>query len=134
MKIFNKELREYVEPIKYYILGAVLVVISQYAVALPLENQYPYLLNITQALWALMVVLSCIKLVKEHDFKFWNLFVLGMLYSVIIHGLKVTIRYVFYGRDIAYAIDRFTYGSSLVMIIAIGMGMALPHFKKKKWL
>lgn len=134
MKLLGKNLKEYFMPIKYYILGAILVVISQYAIALPLENQYPFLLNVTQALWALMVIFSCIKLVKNYDFKFRNLFMLGIFYSIIIHGLKVTIRYVFYSKDIAYVIDRFVYGSELVMIIAMGMGIMLPYFAKKKWL
>ncbi len=134
MRIFGKNLKEYFVPIKYYILGAVLVVISQYVIALPLSDKYPFVLNITQALWALMVAFSCVKLVKNYGFKFWNLFTLGIFYSIIIHGLKVAIRYVFYGRDMTYVIDRFVYGSELVMIIAMGMGIMLPYFAKKKWL
>ncbi|MBI2660863.1 hypothetical protein HYX09_01190 [Candidatus Woesearchaeota archaeon] len=55
MKIFGKTLKEYIWPIRYYILVVVLVVVSQYYVALPLIRDYPYILNLTQALWALMI-------------------------------------------------------------------------------
>ncbi len=38
MKIFGKTLKEYIWPIKYYLIDAVLVIISQYYVAVPLEE------------------------------------------------------------------------------------------------
>lgn len=134
MKIFGKTLKEYLKPIKYYIAGAILVVISQYAIALPLSSQYPWVLNLTQALWALMVALSILKLVKEHDFGTKNILVVGILYSIIIHGLKVSIRFFFYGKTIAYVIDRLLYGSFLVMAITIPLAILLPYLKKKKQL
>jgi len=95
MKIFGKALKEYIAPIWYYILGAVLVVISQYYVALPLSNRFPFILNLTQALWALMVAFSVIKLTLYYDFNFKNVLFLGVLYSFIIHGLKAFVFRVF---------------------------------------
>jgi len=55
MKIFGKTLKEYIWPIWYYVVGAVLVVPLQYYVAVPLADRFPFILNLTQALWALMV-------------------------------------------------------------------------------
>src|SRR3989338_8927530 len=130
MKIFGKSLKQYAEPVKYYILGSVLVVISQYAVALPLSDRYPFLLNLTQALWALLVALAVVKLVKK-NFGMKHLLVAGILFSFAIHGLKVSIRYFFYGRDVNYVIDRFLYGSLLVFIIVIVLGALFLYLKKK---
>src|SRR3989344_8448583 len=95
MKIFEKTLKEYIWPIKYYIIGTVLVVISQYYVAVPLSDRFPFILNLTQALWAIMVALSVIKLTLFYDFNFKNVLFLGVLYSVIIHGLKAFVFRVF---------------------------------------
>lgn len=130
MKIFGKYPGQYAEPVKYYVLGSVLVVISQYAVALPLSDRYPFLLNLTQALWALMVALAVVKLVGK-DFGMKHLLVAGVLFSLAIHGLKVSIRYFFYGRDVNYVIDRLLYGSLLVFIIVTVLGAVFLYLKKK---
>jgi hypothetical protein len=129
MRIFGKTLKEYLLPIKYYILGSVLIVISQYTVALPLSHRYPFLLNLTQLLWALMVTFSVIKLVMKHDFNMKNILFLGVLYSIIIHGLKVSIRFLFYAKPADYLINRFLYGSFLVMVIVIIVGAVFVYFK-----
>ena len=134
MKIFGKTLKEYLWPIKYYILGSVLIVVSQYTIALPLSHQYPFLLNLTQGLWALMVVLSVIELVRKHDFGMKNLLVIVILYSLVIHGLKISIRYFFYNKPIWYLIDRFLYGSFLVIVIVIVIGLVFLYLKKKNHL
>jgi len=149
MKIFGKTLKEYVWPIKYYILISILVVISQYYVALPLSGDYPYILNLTQALWALMVAFSVIKLTLNYDFNFKNVLFLGILYSVIIHGLKAFVFRVFLfpysdptiGQYILHLLNRFFYGSFLVMIIVIILGLIFiklknnPEVRKSsKWL
>ena len=135
MKIFGFSLREYFSPIKYYVLASVLIVISQYTIALPLNDNYPFLVNLTQALWALMVALSVITLVKKYDFGIKNILFVGVLYCFIIHGLKVSIRYFFYGRtDMAYILNRFFYGSFLVMVTAIVIGIVFLFAKKRKLL
>jgi len=134
MRIFGKTPKEYLAPIQYYILVAVLVVILQYALALPLSRQYPLLLNLTQALWALMVALAVIKLVRQQNFGFKNLLVAGILFSFIIHGLKISIRYFFYAKPVGYLIDRFFYGSFLVMTIVIVIGSVFIYLKKKNLL
>lgn len=132
MKLFNKTLTEYLYPIKYYILAAILVVISQYILGIPLQDKYPSILKITQALWALIVALSLLKLINIYkDFNIKNAIVLGVLYSIIIHGLKITIRFIFYDKNIDYLINRFLYGSLLVMIIVIPLGIILTYLKKK---
>jgi len=150
MKIFGKTLKEYVQPIWYYILGAVLIVILQYYAAVPLNEKYnlQFILNISQALWALMVAFSTIKLAVNYNFNFKQIFFLGALYSFIIHGLKAFFFRVFLfpysgtqAEVINKIIGKFLYGSLLVMIIVIILGLIFikiknnPEVKKEaKWL
>ncbi|MBI2135482.1 hypothetical protein HYU06_00230 [Candidatus Woesearchaeota archaeon] len=149
MKIFGKTLKEYIMPIWYYIIGVVLVVISQYYVAVPLSNRFPFILNLTQALWALMVAFSVVKLTLYYDFNFKNVIVLGIIYSFIIHGLKAFVFRVFLfpysdptiGQYILHLLNRFFYGSFLVMVIVIILGPIFislknnPEVKKEgRWL
>ena len=149
MKIFGKTFKEYVWPIKYYIICTVLVVISQYYVAVPLSNRFPFILNLTQALWALMVALSVIKLTVIYNFNFKNVLFLGVLYSFIIHGLKAFVFRVFLfpysdpsiEQYILHLLNRFLYGSLLVMVIVIILGLIFiklknnPEVRKSaKWL
>ena len=131
MRIFGKTLKEYVWPIKFYILFAILVVISQYYVAVPLNDRFPFILNLTQALWAIMVALSVIKLTLYYNFNFKNVLFLGVLYSFIIHGLKAFVFRIFLfpysdpsiGQYILHLLNRFLYGSFLVMVIVIILGL-----------
>ena len=140
MKIFGKALKEYIWPIKYYIIGVVLVVIAQYYVASPLNDRYPFILNLTQALWALMVALSVVKLTLYHDFNFKNVLFLGVLYSFIIHGLKAFVfrAFLFPYQNIPaeqvplQLLNRFLYGSLLVMAIAIIIGLLFINLKKNQ--
>ncbi len=137
MKIFGKTLKDYLWPVKYYILGAILVVISQYYVALPLSSRFPFILNITQAVWALIVAFSVIKLTLFYDFNFKNVLFLGVLYSVIIHGFKAFVFRVFLfpysdptlGQYILHLLNRFFYGSFLVMVIVIVLGLLFIKLK-----
>lgn len=130
MKIFGKTLKEYLWPIKYYVLGAVLVVLSQYIIFQGRTDQYPTLIRLTQIFWELMVALSVVKLVKKYNFNMKNVMFLGILYSIIIHGLKISIRYFFYDKDFWYLLGRFLYGSILVMAVALPVGIAFIYFKK----
>ncbi len=138
MKLFGKTLKEYIWPIKYYVIGAVLVVISQYYVAVPLNERYglPFILNLTQALWAIMVALSVVKLTLYHNFNFKNVLFLGVLYSVIIHGLKAFVFRVFLfpysgtsTQVLEKIIGKFLYGSFLVMVITIILGLIFIKLK-----
>lgn len=133
MKIFGKTLKEYMWPIKYYILGSILIVISQYTIALPLSGEYPFIVNITQLLWALMVVFSIFKLTKK-GFDIKNLLFTGVLYCFIIHGLKISIRFFFYGRTFWYLVEKFSYGSFLVMALTIASSFGFCYLKKKNLL
>ena len=137
MKIFGKTLKEYILPIWYYIVGAVLVVALQYYVALHLSDRFPFALNLTQALWALMVALSVVKLTVLYDFNFKNVLFLGVLYSVIIHGLKAFVFRVFLfpypgfsiGQIHWHLFNRFFYGIFLVMVIVIILGLMFIKLK-----
>ena len=140
MKIFGKTVKEYIWPIWYYVMGAVLVVPLQYYVAVPLADRFPFILNITQALWALMVALSVIKLTVLYDFNFKNVLFLGVLYSIIIHGLKAFVFRVFLfpysdptiGQYVLHLLNRFLYGSFLVMVIVIILGLMFIKLKNNK--
>ena len=139
MKIFGKTLKEYFLPIKYYIICAVLIVISQYYVALPLSGNYPYILNLTQALWAIMIALSVVKLTLYYDFKLKNVLFLGVLYSLIIHGLKAFVFRIFlfpYSGTLTQVLEKsigkFLYGSFLVMVIVIILGFIFIKLKNNQ--
>lgn len=139
IKIFEKTFKEYIWPIKYYILGSILVVISQYYVAIPLSKQFPFVLNLTQALWAIIVALSVIKLTLYYNFNFKQVFFLGVLYSFIIHGLKAFVFRVFlfpYSGTLTQVfekiISKFLYGSFLVMIIVIILGFVFIKLKNNQ--
>lgn len=140
MKVFGKMLKEYIWPIKYYVIGAVLVVISQYYVAVPLSNQFPFILNLTQALWAIIVALSVVKLTLYHNFNFKNALFLGVLYSFIIHGLKAFVFRVFLfpyqgipAEQIPlHLLNRFLYGSFLVMVIVVIISIIFIRLKNNQ--
>ena len=105
--------------------------------AVPLSEKFPFILNLTQALWALMVAFSVIKLTLYYDFNFKNVLFLGVLYSVIIHGLKAFVFRVFLfpysdptiKQYILHLLNRFLYGSFLVMIIVIILGLIFIKLK-----
>ncbi|TSC96104.1 MAG: Uncharacterized protein Athens071426_279 [Parcubacteria group bacterium Athens0714_26] len=133
IKIMGKTLAEYLKPIRYYILISVLTVISQYVVNFSNAPQDNIFLRLTQIIWELMVVLSVYKLIQTYaDFKFINVLFTGVLYSFIIHGLKVSIRYFFYSKTIYYVLDRFLYGGLLVMVVAAGAGIVFLYVLKQK--
>lgn len=130
-KIFGKTLAEYLKPIWYYIIVCLAVVAWQYLVGVN-GNAGRLPLRISQWIWELAIALSAIQLVRKNNFGFANIFFLGVLYSLIIHGLKVTIRYAFYGKSLLYVLDRFLYGSLLVMIIICAIGWAALSMTKNK--
>lgn len=139
MKILGKTLNEYVWPIKFYILFAILVVISQYYVALPVSRNYPYILNLTQALWVIMVALSVVKLTLYYNFNMKNVLFLGILYSIVIHGLKAFFFRVFLfpysgtsTQILEKIIGKFLYGSFLVMVIVIILGFIFIKLKNNR--
>lgn len=136
MKIFGKTLKEYIWPIKYYILIAISVVISQYYIALPLSRQYIYILNLTQALWAIMVALSVVKLTVNYNFNMNNILFLGFLYSIVIHGLKAFFFRIFlfpysgsFNEVLLKILGKFFYGSFIVMVIVIILGLIFIKIK-----
>ena len=130
VKIFGKTLSEYLKPIWYFILISILTVLWQYFFGLKIDDNF-MALRISQWVWEAMVLIAAYKLSKIPDFSYANMFFLGILYSIIIHGLKVVIRYYFYGKTLLYAIDRFLYGSLLVIAIAFIGGSMIVFFKRK---
>ncbi len=130
VKIFGKTLGDYVTPVWYLILICVAVVFWQYLFGLQIDDNLTYL-RISQWIWEACVAVSAYILIKNKNFGYGNLFFLGVLYSLIIHGLKVTIRYFFYAKTFLYLADRFLYGSLLVMAIAFLGGSMLVFFRNR---
>lgn len=130
IKIFGKTLGEYVKPIWYLILVSIAAVAWQYLFGLKIDDNF-LSIRISQWVWEICIAVSAYKLIKGSNFGYGNLFFLGILYSLIIHGLKITIRYMFYGKQFLYLIDRFLYGSLLVMVIVFVMGSAFLFFRRK---
>lgn len=130
IKIFGKILSEYLKPIWYLILITIAIVFWQYLFGLKIEDN-PLPLRISQWVWEACVAFSAYKLIKESNFGYGNLFFLGILYSLIIHGLKITIRYLFYEKTFLYLIDRFLYGSLLVLTIVFIGGSMFLFFRRR---
>ena len=130
IKIFGKTLGEYIKPIWYLILISLAAVAWQYLFGLKIDDGFMSI-RISQWVWEICIAVSAYKLIKTANFGYGNLFFLGILYSFIIHGLKVTVRYLFYGKTFLYLIDRFLYGSLLVMVIVFLGGSMFLFFKRK---
>lgn len=130
VKIFGKTLGEYIRPIWYFILISIAAVAWQYLFGLKIDDGLMSL-KISQLVWEICIAVSAYKLIKTANFSYGNLFFLAVLYSLIIHGLKVSIRYFFYGKTFLYLLDRFLYGSLLVMVIVFLGGSMFLFFRKK---
>ncbi len=130
IKIFGKTLGEYLRPIWYFILISIAAVAWQYLFGLKIDDGLMSL-KISQWVWEICVAASAYKLIKTANFGYGNLFFLAVLYSLIIHGLKAAVRYLFYEKTFLYLADRFVYGSLLVMIIVFMGGSLFVFFRRK---
>ena len=130
IKIFGKTLGEYVKPIWYLILISIAAVAWQYLFGLKIDDGLVSI-RISQWIWEICIAVSAFRLIKGSNFGYGNLFFLGILYTLIIHGLKATVRYLFYEKTFLYLADRFLYGSLLVMAIVFVLGSMLLFFRKK---
>lgn len=128
-KILGKTLAEYFKPIWYFVLVSILTVLWQYLFGLKIDDNLTAI-RISQWVWELMVLVSAYKLSKIPGFTYGNMFFLGILYSLVIHGLKVTIRYFFYAKTLWYVADRVLYGSLLVMAIAFVLGSLFVYLER----
>ena len=92
-----------------------------------LVEQNPLALNATQ--WQqLLIVLSVLKLGRL-GFGLNN-FVVGALYSILIHGENVHTLF-YYNKPWEYLVDQFNFGSLLVMA-AIALGVLIIYFEAEK--
>jgi len=130
IKIFDKTLKEYIKPIWYFILISLAAVAWQYLFGLKINDNFMSI-KISQWIWEICIAVSAYKLIKTANFSYGNLFFLAVLYSLIIHGLKIAIRYLFYEKTFLYLADRFLYGSLLVMVIVFIGGSMLLFFRRK---
>ena len=139
MEIFGKSLKEYLWPVKWYIIASIAVVVFQYEGMLGLLGYDPMLARITQWLWELFVAAAIITLVWKHGFGIKNIIFTAVLFSLIIHGLKAFVFRVFLfpydlpANEFAERIaGRFLYGSGLVFAIVIPIGMFI-YFARKRY-
>lgn len=130
IKIFGKTLAEYIRPIWYFILISIAAVAWQYLFGLKIDDNFMSL-KISQWVWEICVAASAYTLIKKANFGYGNLFFLAVLYSFLIHGLKLAVRYLFYGKTFLYLIDRFLYGSLLVMVIVFIGGSLFVFFRRR---
>ena len=130
IKIFGKSLGEYIIPVWHFFLIAVLIVISQYTFVITSGN-FDLWGRVTQGAWAIAIILALIKISKTDNFNMGQAFFLGVLFTLVIHGLKVSIRYFYYEKSLYYVLDRFLYGGLLVMLITLGAGAVFYLLNKK---
>ncbi|QQG40624.1 MAG: hypothetical protein HYV37_03585 [Candidatus Levyibacteriota bacterium] len=130
IKIFGKTLGEYVRPIWYLILISITAVAWQYLFGLKIDDNFMSI-RISQWIWEICITVSAYMLIKKSNFGYGNLFFLGIIYSLIIHGLKITIRHIFYEKTFLYLIDRFLYGSLLVIALVFIGGSLLVFFRRR---
>ena len=130
IKVFGKTLAEYIKPIWYLILISIVAVAWQYLFGLKIDDGLMSI-RISQWVWEICIALSAYKLIKTANFGYGNLLFLAVLYSLIIHGLKASVRYLFYAKTFMYLLDRFVYGSLLVMIIVFLGGSMFLFFKRR---
>ena len=128
IKVFGKTLEEYIKPIWYLILISIVAVAWQYLFGLKIDDG---LMSISQWVWEFCIAVSAYKLIKTADFGYGNLFFLGILYSLIIHGSKLAIRYLFYEKTFLYLADRFLYGSLLVVAIVFVLGSIFLFLRRR---
>ena len=130
VKIFGKTLAEYIRPIWYFIFISIAAAAWQYLFGLKIDDGLMSL-KISQLVWEICIAVSAYKLIKTANFSYGNLFFLAVLYSLIIHGLKVTVRYFFYEKTFLYLADRFLYGSLLVTVIVFLGGSMFLFFRRR---
>ena len=124
-KVFGRSLREYLWPIRVYILIAMFGMAWQYV------GLFQYTDVVGQDIWAIAVALSVVALIDKYDFNFKNILFIALFYSLLIHGSKCSLRYVVYGsfdpnfRTIRYISSRFIYGSVLVFGVSVLSALAL---------
>lgn len=137
MKIFGKTLLEYIWPIKWYIIASIIIVIFQYEGMLAYIGYNETVARITQWLWEIFVVLAVFKLIWKYNFNFKQIFFVGILFSVIIHGLKAFIFRVFF---FPYSPEswpwlhlyKFLYGTAIVMAVTFATYILTYYYKKKQ--
>jgi len=143
MKVFGKSLKEYLWPVKWYVAICVLIVIFQYDGMLLFMGYDPLIARATQWGWMLFEALALITLVRKYGFDGFgvkNILFAGVLFALVIHGLKAFVFRVFFfpysgtlEQQASTILYKFFYGSGLVMAVAVIVAM-LFYFNKKGWL
>ncbi|MFA5364247.1 MAG: hypothetical protein WC325_03590 [Candidatus Bathyarchaeia archaeon] len=134
--VAGRTLKEYIKPVSFCLIGAMVGVSIGYMSFFEVETR----LVVHQVIWATMVAVSALILVYYRKFNMKNMVVLGVIYSLWIHGAKCSLRYIVYGayepsyRAADYIIRQFTYGSTIVFveIFIVTLAILLDTEIKKK--
>ena len=137
MKIFGKTLRDYLWPVKWYIIASIIVVVFQYEGMIAQMGYDPLVARITQWLWEIFVAAAAFTLAWKHGFGPKQIFFTGILFSAIIHGLKAFVFRVFFFPYPSEAwpwlhIEKFLYGSAIVMAVTLAAGLVTYYYKRGK--
>ncbi len=143
MNIFGKSLKDYLWPVKWYALACILIVIFQYDGMLVFFGYNDLMARATQWGWMIFVALAAYSLVRKYGFENFgvkNILFTGVLFAIIIHGLKAFVFRVFFfpysgpaEQQLYTVLYKFFYGSMLVMAVAVIICM-LFYFNKRGWL
>jgi hypothetical protein len=142
MKVFGKSCKEYIWPVKWYVADCVLIVVFQYDGMLLLLGYNDLPARATQWGWMIFVALALYTLVKKYgfdDFGVRNILFTGVVFAIIIHGLKAFVFRVFFfpygplAETWPTLLYKFFYGSALVMAVTAAVAM-LFYSSKRGWL
>lgn len=131
LKVFGKTFGEYLKPVWPLPVISLLTVIWQYLFGLQIDDNFTAL-RISQIIWGAAVGLSVYILSRNTTFSYYHMIAMGVFYSLLIHGTKVSIRYFFYDKTLWYVLDRFLYGSLLVMLIAVVLGSVFVYLRNNR--
>lgn len=127
-EVFGKTLRDYLFPVWFFLIIAAGGVAFQY-IGMTIGVKSPG--TIGQFLWSAGLLISVPYLIWKNDFEIQNVFIFAILFDLIIHGVKISVRYVIYGaydpvyRSITYIRSRFLYGSALVLFSSTFIAFAI---------
>ena len=138
MQIFGKPLREYIWPVKWYFIASIIVVIFQYEGMIAQTAYDPLMARITQWLWEVFVAAAVFTLAWKHNFGPKQILFTGILFSLIIHGLKAFVFRVFLFPYPPESwpwlhIEKFLYGSAIVMALTLAIGLAAYYYRQGKY-
>lgn len=131
-KVLGKSIKEYIWPVRFFVPLAVFGAVWQYL------GPPPEPAMVGQTIWLLAAFLSALTLARKRDFSIKHAAALAIIYSLLIHGAKCSLRYFIYGnydpvyRTLGYLSGRFLYGSVLVGFTVVFTALAVHLYRESK--